>query len=56
MKSALFLHADTLMFNWCIDSVNETEIGRQLGTALQVNPTTIGNKEYSEKSVHPYKS
>ena len=44
------------MLDWCIDSANETEFGRPFGTMPQVNPTTIANKEYCEKSVHPCKS
>ena len=56
LKLVLFLHADTLMLYWCIDSTTQTEFGRPFGTMLQVKPTTIANREYCEKKVHPYKS
>ena len=37
---ALFIHADTLMVDWCINFMTQTEIGRPFGTMTQVSPIT----------------
>ena len=56
VKSTLFLHADTHMFDWRIESANQMEVGGPFGTMPQISPTTIANKKYYEKNVHPHKS
>ena len=57
LKSALFTHTDTLMFDWCcFDSATQREVGIPFGTVAQVSPTTIANREYCEKSMHSCKS
>ena len=40
LQLALFLHADTLMVDWCINFVTQTEIRRPFGTMTQVSPVT----------------
>ena len=41
LKLAVFLHADTLMLDWCIDSAIHMEVGRPFGTIPQVSLTTL---------------